>query len=169
MCWKSSFPRSSGRKEDIPALAAVFLGASVSGRRMQPAPETLEILRRYDWPGNIRELRNALDHAVAVSSGGTIYPQHLPAGIREYQAAADHAGALENAVSTWLQQKSGAKIDYEQLHDELESLLLKHLLKQFNNKPTVLAREMNMNRVTLRKKLQHLFGNGAQEEEQSAP
>lgn len=157
-------PALSRRREDIPALAAVFLGAAGSGRRLQPAPETLEMLLRYDWPGNIRELRNALDHAAAVSAGSTIYPQHLPAAIREYQAPAGNGNALDEAVDAWLRQKMGSSPDYEHLHNELESLLLKHLLKQFKNKPTILARAMNMNRVTLRKKLQHLFPGRAREE-----
>jgi DNA-binding NtrC family response regulator len=162
-------PALSRRKEDIPALAAVFLGAAGPGRRLQTAPETLEMLRRYDWPGNVRELRNALDHAVAVSSGSTIHPQHLPADIREYHAAADDDSALEIAVQEWLQHKMRAGLDYESLHDKLESTLLKLLLLQFNNKPTVLAREMNMNRVTLRKKLQRLFGDASGEDEDPAP
>jgi DNA-binding NtrC family response regulator len=154
-------PALRRRKEDIPALAAVFLGSS--GRRLEAAPETLEMLRRYDWPGNIRELRNALDHAAAVSSGGTIFPQHLPAAIREYDGGRDSLGALEEAVDAWLRQRVGAGADYGQIHDEMETLLLGHLLRHFNHKPTVLARKMQMNRVTLRKRLQRLFGaNGSE-------
>ncbi|WP_156346168.1 hypothetical protein [Verrucomicrobium spinosum] len=42
---------------------------------------------------------------------------------------------------------------YDALHEELESRLLAALLPRFENKPTVLAREMDMNRATLRKKL----------------
>ncbi len=140
-------------------MAAVFLGAAGAGRRLQAAPETLELLRRYNWPGNIRELRNALDHAAAVSSGGVIYPRHLPAAIREFRQGPDTAGALESAIGEWLRQRMGEGADYEKLHDELESALLKLLLDQFKNKPTVLAREMKMNRVTLRKKLRQFFGH----------
>ncbi|HWB58672.1 MAG TPA: hypothetical protein VG733_04235 [Chthoniobacteraceae bacterium] len=54
--------------------------------------------------------------------------------------------------------------DYEQPHDELESLLLGNLLRQFKNKPTVLAREMNINRVTLRKRLQRHFGSNGHDD-----
>ena len=161
-------PALNRRKEDIPALAAVFLGAAGAGRRLQAAPETLELLRRYDWPGNIRELRNALDHAAAVSSGGVIYPRHLPAAIREFQQGPDAAGALENTLDEWLRLRMAGGADYDALHDELESMLLKLLLDQFKNKPTVLAREMKMNRVTLRKKLRQFFGVNGDAEENGA-
>lgn len=155
-------PALKDRREDIPALAAVALGATGSARRLELAPETLDALVRYDWPGNVRELRNALGHAAVVCSGGTIHPQHLPAAIRDYHADESQRGQLEEALSEWIHQQAAAGKDYDQLHDELEAMLLRHLLARFKNKPTVLARAMNINRVTLRKRLQHHFqGNGS--------
>ncbi|MGB8353350.1 MAG: sigma-54 dependent transcriptional regulator [Chthoniobacteraceae bacterium] len=156
-------PALNRRKEDIPALASVFLGGMGGERQLQLAPETLQMLQRYDWPGNVRELRNALEHAAAVSSGGTIFPQHLPFGIRDHQLFADTTGQLETALVEWLAQRMSTGTEYDALHDELEAMLLKHLLKQYQNKPTILAREMNLNRVTLRKKLQHLLNLGGAE------
>jgi hypothetical protein len=47
------------------------------------------------------------------------------------------------------------------MHDEIEALVLRHLLSRFDGKPTVLARETKMNRVTLRRKWREL---GAVEE-----
>jgi len=154
-------PALNRRKEDIPALASVFLGGMGGGRQLQLSPDTMETLVRYDWPGNVRELRNALEHAAAVSSGGTIFPQHLPFGIRDHKLSADSAGALETILVEWLEQRLAAGVQYDALHDELEAMLLKHLLKRYHNKPTILAREMNLNRVTLRKKLQNLLNLGS--------
>jgi DNA-binding NtrC family response regulator len=147
-------PPLSQRKEDIPALAAVFLGAIAPGRPLQFTPEALALLCRYPWPGNVRQLRNTLEHAAAVSSGDTIFPRHLPADIREHvpdstQVASD----LETAIENWLEAKLGPGADYDGLHAEIESLVIKNLLKRFDNKPTLLARALNMNRVTLRKKM----------------
>jgi DNA-binding NtrC family response regulator len=161
-------PALSQRLEDIPALAAVFLGAMGGDRRLQLAPESMALLVRYPWPGNVRELRNVLEHAAAVSSGSTIFPQHLPAEIRDQIPAPDSTGALDRAVGEWLAQKMEGGKDYDRFHDELEGMLLRHLLKRFNNRPTVLAREMNVNRVTLRKKLQHLFQEDLQPADESA-
>ncbi len=138
------------RGEDIPALAAVFLGNIAKGRRLAFSPEALALLCRYHWPGNVRELRNTLEYAAAVSSGDTIFPRHLPAGIRESEPS---DSSLEAALKYWLEEKVRLGSDYEQIHGEIESMLLKSLLNRFGNKPTVLARELKMNRVTLRKKI----------------
>src|SRR5262249_46509691 len=62
------------RREDIPLLAAYFLGkyAAASGRPVTAiAPEAMALLVAYDWPGNIRELEHAVERAVALCSGST--------------------------------------------------------------------------------------------------
>ena len=69
------------RLEDLPALAAHFV-AEIHPR-LQLAPETLETLMCYDWPGNIRELRNVIHHAAVLTDGETIEPQHLPVWLHE--------------------------------------------------------------------------------------
>jgi hypothetical protein len=63
---------------------------------------------------------------------------------------------LEAALAAWLDLKIAAGISYKDLHDDLEGMALRHLLRRFDNKPTVLARETKMNRVTLRKKCRFL-------------
>ena len=144
----------SQRKEDIPALAAVFLGTIAPDRRLQFSPEALALLCRHPWPGNVRQLRNTLEHAVAVSSGDTIFPRHLPGEIREPVVESSRvASDLETALENWLDGKLRLGSDYDQIHGEIESVIIKSLLKRFDNKPTVLARSLNMNRVTLRKKM----------------
>lgn len=55
--------------EDIPFLVNHFLQKHGSGRQLRVTPETLERLRHYDWPGNIRELENAVARAIILSSG----------------------------------------------------------------------------------------------------
>lgn len=68
------------RKDDIPALVASFLKQLVQeiGCELAVSPETMRILHAYEWPGNIRELHNALEHASIVCDGKTIEIQHLP-------------------------------------------------------------------------------------------
>lgn len=69
------------RKEDIPALAQALLNRHLKGRRVPEGmllPDTLDVLAKYDWPGNIRELANALEHAVILSDGQVISPEDLP-------------------------------------------------------------------------------------------
>jgi DNA-binding NtrC family response regulator len=155
-----AMPALRERPEDLPALAAYFLGLSSSGRERELSSEALAHLRAYDWPGNIRELRNALEHAVAVAPGRLILPQHLPREIRERtEAEARISAGLRTELRLWLQKQIESGATYRKIHDELEALVLRDLLAHFGNKPTLLARETGMNRVTLRRKCRVLDQN----------
>jgi len=73
------------RLEDIPLLVAHFVarvtkdvGKSVKGI----SPESLAILERYHWPGNIRELENIVERAIVLGSGDFLSPESLPAQLR---------------------------------------------------------------------------------------
>jgi len=157
------------RKEDIPTLSAVFLGSITPERRLQISPEAMEILLKYEWPGNVRELRNVLEHSAAVSSGETIFPQHLPhelhTCVERVPDRTDLADtpALEAVIERWLDEKLKTGPEYDRLHDELEAVLIRKLLARYGGKPTVLSRALNMNRVTLRKKCRDFFGGSAEQ------
>jgi len=139
------------RPADIPALAANFL--RTAGRPLALPPETLALLQRHDWPGNLRELRNILEYAAAVCTGTAVLPSHLPRELRERTAADPSPDArLVAALAEWLDARLAEKSTYREMHDAIEALTLAHLLACFDGKPTVLARETKMNRVTLRKK-----------------
>ena len=68
------------RPEDIEPLARVFLAESVRRHRKPRvfAPGTLEMLRTYSFPGNIRELRYAIEHAGILSQDGFLRPEDFP-------------------------------------------------------------------------------------------
>ncbi len=69
------------RAEDIPLLAAHFVARfdRESGKPIQSIdPSAMQRLKAYAWPGNIRELRNALERAVILTDGVEITPDHLP-------------------------------------------------------------------------------------------
>jgi DNA-binding NtrC family response regulator len=138
------------RPADIPTHATEFLRSA--RRPLELSPETLAILERHDWPGNLRELRNVLEYAAAVCTGTVILPAHLPRELREHTTAASPDARLTTALAEWLDARLAEKSTYREMHDALESLALRHLLTRFDGKPTVLARETKMNRVTLRKK-----------------
>jgi DNA-binding NtrC family response regulator len=71
-------PPLRARMTDIPALAAHFLRKHGGGRGAHLTPAALDALLHYGWPGNIRELENALLHALALSSGNAIDELALP-------------------------------------------------------------------------------------------
>ena len=77
-------PSLTARPEDIPLLTEHFV-AKFRKRRGKKiggvAPEVLAVLRRYDFPGNVRELENAIEHAFVMCRGSTILPEHLPTKI----------------------------------------------------------------------------------------
>lgn len=156
-----ALPGLAERTSDIPQLADHFLCLLAPARPPRLAPETLDVLQRHSWPGNLRELRNALEHAVAVAGGTTIFPQHLPKGIRESSEGVKTTSTLplQDVLAAWLDGQLASEATYREMHDELENMALRHLLARFDHKPTLLARATGMNRVTLRKKLQQMGGS----------
>jgi len=72
------------RVEEIGPLAEGFLTDACRRQRIWKAAtltdDALEQLRRYDWPGNIRELRNVIERAFLLSTNGVITTEHLPMG-----------------------------------------------------------------------------------------
>ncbi len=69
------------RREDIPKLCDHFLGLLARENSVPPkrlSPPALKALLAYRWPGNVRQLRNALETALFVSGGDTIGPADLP-------------------------------------------------------------------------------------------
>ncbi|MFZ5926137.1 MAG: sigma-54-dependent transcriptional regulator [Acidobacteriota bacterium] len=69
------------RREDIPLLAAHFLDKLARQMNRPPqrlAPETLDLLMRYDWPGNVRELENAVERALLMRREGDLKPEDFP-------------------------------------------------------------------------------------------
>ncbi len=82
------------RPDDIEPLARHFLAESVRrlGRSRTFAPETLERLRPYPFPGNVRELRYAIEQAVILSEGRQLLPEDFPFLRQRIEAAASPAG-----------------------------------------------------------------------------
>ena len=79
-------PPLCDRREDIPLLVEHFV--SKFNRLQQKSligvsDETMAILLEYDYPGNIRELENIIEHAFVLCSGGPLAPRHLPLVLRE--------------------------------------------------------------------------------------
>ena len=69
------------RREDIPALVDHFL-ARYAPRPMELAPETLDLLVRYHYPGNVRELQHILQRSLTLARGQVLQPADLPEEVR---------------------------------------------------------------------------------------
>jgi Nif-specific regulatory protein len=98
-------PTLRERVEDIPLLAEHFLEIfkkETINPNLNISKSAMEKMVQYDWPGNIRELRNAVERAVVMGNGKEILPQDLP--IRT--ARASHPGlqiglTLEQALHSF--------------------------------------------------------------------
>ena len=74
------------RREDIPMLIETFLGDVEARPGMSPvrfSQEALRVCREFDWPGNLRHLRNAVEYAAVMCGGDAILPEHLPPYLHE--------------------------------------------------------------------------------------
>ncbi len=78
-------PRLCERREDIPPLIRHFIAKSnkaFSKRIRGISLEALNILMQYEFPGNVRELENIIQHAAALTEGEELTPEDLPAALR---------------------------------------------------------------------------------------
>ena len=77
-------PPLKERPEDIPLLIAHFIKL-FKKKSKNPvgkiSPKALSILRKYSFPGNVRELENSIEHAFVLCRGNEILPEHLPESI----------------------------------------------------------------------------------------
>ncbi|HEY5895099.1 MAG TPA: sigma-54 dependent transcriptional regulator [Chthoniobacterales bacterium] len=111
------------RREDIPALVDTFVHTfcqSSAKKLLTVSPQAMEKFISSPWPGNIRQLRNAIEYAVVLADGPVIEEAHLPPDIRlpaemqtRRRALAAHAQTLEqqekDAILKALAQTNGNK------------------------------------------------------------
>ncbi|MDP9169150.1 MAG: sigma-54 dependent transcriptional regulator [Acidobacteriota bacterium] len=84
-----TLPTLRERKSDIPLLIERFL--SLANSRYIVTSDALEAMMNYDWPGNIRELKNCLDRMMALNSGPLLHFAELPTQILYHAHAATSA------------------------------------------------------------------------------
>ena len=132
-----SLPPLRERREDIPLLAQNFIdrlnrlrGKDISGL----SREALADLMSYDWPGNIRELQNAIEHAFILCHGGLIQPQHLPSPLHEACIGTDGIPAGLTLA-------------------EVENRMIKEALARNNGQKLAAARELGIDKTTLWRKM----------------
>jgi Nif-specific regulatory protein len=92
------------RRTDIPLLVDHFVERCASKNNKpvrRVSPSALGLLMRHDWLGNVRELENAIERAVLLSSDGVIHAHHLPPTMQtEDSAASEGEGGLQAALDS---------------------------------------------------------------------
>jgi DNA-binding NtrC family response regulator len=139
-------PPLRDRLEDIPVLAHHFVEKicrqeDIPTRRL--SPETIERLKTYPWPGNVRQLENVVEMAVALSGTREIlYPSDFP-------LPTSTASRLTPTIPI-------ATNDFEQTVGRIERQLLEDALKKAHGNKTVAAEMLGLKRTTLAAKLKSL-------------
>jgi two-component system nitrogen regulation response regulator GlnG len=152
------------RKDDILPLVQYFLSRTFTAPSQPPAlsAEAQKILVALPWLGNVRELRNAIEHAVIVCRGQTILPEHLPQpaqfGMREIPVAScNSCNDLSRNVRDWaelqLQQPRLSMPLHELLLQEIEPALFQEVLKATQGNVSLSAQILGIHRTTLRRKM----------------
>jgi len=136
-------PSLRSRKEDIRHMADRFIAraASENGKHITSVrPDFYSVLESYDWPGNVRQLRNIVESAVLLSPGGVLNADSvaLPGGLRPAAAAAA-AGELAFPNGMTL--------------DQLERAVLETRLQQNNGNRTLTADQLGLSRRTIQRKI----------------
>ncbi len=153
-------PSLRERLEDLDDLAEHFLATLAAKNgcpRLPLAAETISALKNRPWYGNVRELCNALEHAMILARGGTILPEHLPSPT---PPGSDSAGTrqalLASMICDWarneLDQSPRANDLYQRLLTIVEPPLLQTVLRQNRGQFLAAAKQLGLHRVTLRRK-----------------
>lgn len=138
-------PALKDRMEDIPLLAEHFIERfnTLQGRRLKKCSErVLAALMRYPFPGNIRELENAIEHAFVVCSSNIIQFEDLPPHILE------SSSTLADSVKDMNENREGLPLQ------SAESEALRSALIENNWKKQQTAQSLGISRSTLWRKIQ---------------
>jgi transcriptional regulator with PAS, ATPase and Fis domain len=141
------------RREDIGLLASYFLDR-IARREKRPlrfSPAAAALLERYDYPGNVRELENAVEHAVAVAEADIVLPEDLPAPVRAPRLLARPAAAA--APLTPEPEAAAASARDGWSIAEVEKEHIQRVLERHRGNSTAAAKQLGISRTTLWRKL----------------
>jgi DNA-binding NtrC family response regulator len=135
-------PPLAERKSDIPLLIQHFIKkyAGLMEKKVESvSPEVAEILKQYDFPGNVRELENIIERGVALTTGDRIETSHLPEDLQE------------TTLLTFRRKKGVIPT----LEDQ-ERAYIEWVLQETGNNKTEAAKLLGIDRVSLWRKLKKM-------------
>jgi two-component system, NtrC family, response regulator PilR len=142
-------PALRERPEDVGLLSVFFLRhyAEKSGKGIAGiAPEAMRCLESYDWPGNVRQLENTIERAVALETTSEIQWERLPDSVRH------RTESIESDLFTLPE----GPFDLERFLAQIESSLIEQALRQSAGNQTLTAQRLKLTKGSLRHKLQSL-------------
>ncbi len=144
------------RVEDVPVLVRQFLGEFIEKNPncvvRDISPDALAVLQDYHWPGNVRQLRNAVERACTLGEGEMVQVGDLPPEVCGKEPAAtaptDRGESGDSEVSETFQEMKRRKVA------ALESSYLEDLLRQHGGNVTRSAAGAGMTRSAFQKLMQ---------------
>ena len=182
-----SLPPLRERAEDILVLVNHYLNQlnRELGKKVQGiSSETRDLLMRYDWPGNVRQLQSILKQAILHATGSVLLPDFLPAEIRgggshAMATATTSNGKMVDNLGTYIegQLNCGSRTLYADMVAYMERALLSRVLQHTSGNQSQAAKILGITRGSLRNKIRQLHitidpvvhvGESAMEEEEEA-
>ena len=158
-------PSLRDRREDIAPLVDHFIARfnTEEGKRIAGcAPETLTLLQGFDWPGNVRQLENAVFRAIVLADAPFLQPHDFPA-ISGVAAPMPDAQPLQVATAAGAQTDAAAQVDQpirildERGHlrtlEDIERDLIQHAIEVYAGHMSEIARRLGIGRSTLYRKV----------------
>lgn len=148
-CMQVELPPLRHRKEDIPELVRHFLSRKIMGKHSASISNAaLDVLKRYNYPGNMRELKNLLERGALLARGGLIEPEHLPDEVRNYNPAQDR----ETAKREHEFERHACDICEQPVTPEL----IRHTLEHFRGNRRLTAKALKISERTLYRRLKEM-------------
>lgn len=158
------------RTGDLPLLVEHFLhrfSRELNKEVREISTPAMDLLSRYSWPGNLRELQSVLKHAVVEASGPVIVPQFLPEVVRvshsvshevpkhQIPAAATHSNPANDELISFMTERirSGTENLYSEVMQRVERTMLTELLSQVDGNISRASAILGISRSTFRTKL----------------
>ncbi len=149
------------RREDIPQLLSHYLAEAAKEMRATPKTfdsDALEILRSYDWPGNVRQVVNATRRLTVTAPGAVITAEDIPADLGGKNQSKKAAQEWTRNLAAWAETQLGE--DDESLLatalPELEKTLIQVAMRKTNGRRQEAAKLLGWGRNTLARKMKAL-------------
>ncbi len=155
---KIDVPPMKDRKEDIDDLSKYFLknySDSLDEDLRVLSEDAKNIMMKYDWPGNVRQLENVCYWLTLMSPNQNVKAQDLPTEVKEYEMVDVPSSSWEDGMKNWLKNVS-LNIDSglsEIAITKIEKMLIKTALERSNGKKNDAAQILGWGRNTLSKKM----------------
>ena len=158
---KINVPPLRERKEDIDVLTKYFLknhSDSLGEELRVLSKEVMEVISRYDWPGNVRQLENICYWLALMTPTQNVKVEDLPEEIKDNQMIEAPSSSWEDGFNSWVKNvaMSVEKDLLDIVNPKIEKIIIKAALEKANGKKNEASILLGLGRNTLAKKIKDL-------------